>query len=309
MPLLRGAIPTPRHKLLSVIPHRAAPTPASFLVVPRQLSMWGNSTYGDCVSAEEAFAKAAWSTMLGLPETFIPEQQVISWASRNGYLNGADLTSVMDSMAASGMVASDGKTYTDGSYQGVDYMDDAALFSGIFAGASLKIGVAANQLEDAVNSTNGTSGWVGYNWSTDHNEDHCVGLCGFGTAADLAALFAKAGINISLPSAVPSNTPCAALYTWQTIGLVTLSSMRNITGEAYVRVPTTAQQPAPTPAPGPTPTPTPPAPTPTPPAPTPPAPTPTPAPPSGWSGTFLAGGPPWDHKTVTVSNGLIMIVQ
>ena len=46
--------------------------PAQFAYVPKQLSMWGNDQYGDCVSAEEAFAKACYS-----PEIFIDDQRKI----------------------------------------------------------------------------------------------------------------------------------------------------------------------------------------------------------------------------------------
>lgn len=326
MALLRGARPTPRHKLAAAAPHRAVTVPSCSLVFPKQISMWGNSTFGDCVSAEEAFAKAAWSTMLGLPETFITDATVVSWALKNGYLNGADLTDVMTSMSQSGMTASDGKIYTDGPYQSVNYQDDASLYSGIFTGASLKIGVAADQIETAVNSTNGASGWVGYGWQPDNNEDHCVGLCGFGAASDLIKLFSNYGVTITLPSAMSASTPCVALFTWNSIGLVELASVRNVMGEAWVRTPTTAQQPAPTPTPTPAPTPTP-TPTPTPPVPTPtpaptpvpvptptpppgptPTPAPTPSPVSGWSGTFESGGI-LGHQTVTVSSGLIISVQ
>ena len=51
---LRGAIPTPRHRLAAAHPHvptRAA-LPAQVAYVPAKLSMWGNNQYGDCVTAE-----------------------------------------------------------------------------------------------------------------------------------------------------------------------------------------------------------------------------------------------------------------
>ncbi len=246
MPLLRGAVPSPRHTLAAAIPFRAAPYPASYLVFPKKLSMWGNSQYGDCVSAEEAFGKAAWSTKLGLPETFITEQTVIQWARQHRYLNGAELVPVMQSMAAQGMQADDGHVYTDGSPLAVDYMNDDALFSAIYEGAAVKIGCAANQLEHAVNSTNGRSGWVGYGWQHDGNEDHCTALCGFAKqTSDLVGLFAQNGITVSLPSGFSPNAPSVAFYTWNSIGLVELASVRKIMGEAWIRRPTTPEQVAP----------------------------------------------------------------
>ena len=82
--LPRGAIPSPRHVLAAAIPHVPDPkisVPASFLMWPIQMSSWNNYTYGDCVSAEEAFAKAT-----AAPQTFIPEATVVAWATAHGYL-------------------------------------------------------------------------------------------------------------------------------------------------------------------------------------------------------------------------------
>lgn len=98
--LPRGAIPSPRNELAAAMPHVPDPkisVPPSFLAWPVQMSFWDNSTYGDCVSAEEAFAKAT-----ATPKTFIPEATVVDWASANGYLNGAMLTAVMRTMQTNG---------------------------------------------------------------------------------------------------------------------------------------------------------------------------------------------------------------
>jgi hypothetical protein len=65
--------------------------------IPRRLSFWGNYSYGACVSAEEAFAKACHER-----EIFIPEQEVIDWGTTNGFLNGAYLIDVVDAMEGSG---------------------------------------------------------------------------------------------------------------------------------------------------------------------------------------------------------------
>ena len=60
---------------------REYPSPQSFLMWPVQMSSWNNYTYGDCVSAEEAFAKAT-----AAPQIFIPEATVVAWATTHGYL-------------------------------------------------------------------------------------------------------------------------------------------------------------------------------------------------------------------------------
>jgi hypothetical protein len=64
----RGAIATPRNLLAAAMPYMpggleaaaVAPpaAPANFIRAPKRLSMWGNYDNGDCVTAEEAFAKA-----------------------------------------------------------------------------------------------------------------------------------------------------------------------------------------------------------------------------------------------------------
>ncbi len=251
---LRGAIPSPRCRAFAANPHRAAPVPDSWGVVPTKLTLWGNSDFGDCVSAEEAAAKAQYSTMCGLPETYISDAEVISWARSNGFLNGANLTDVMDAMAKSGMTAN-GQTYGDGPYQSVDWTNDAVLSSAIYQGP-VKIGVAADQLSNA--GAGDANGWWGTGFRKDGNEDHCVNLCGFGTAQSLADL-----MKVAVPSGVSPTARCYLLFTWGTIGIIDRPSMLAITGEAWLRLPTTPGQ-LPVPPPTPVPTPTPPGPPPSP---------------------------------------------
>ena len=65
----RGAIPTPRSALAGAVPYSVrVGAPPNSIVIPRQISMWGNDVHGDCVTAEEAFAKACNN-----PEIFISE--------------------------------------------------------------------------------------------------------------------------------------------------------------------------------------------------------------------------------------------
>ena len=95
----RGAIPANRHALAAAAPYSAerVEAPPTYIVIPRQLSFWGNYNYGDCVTAEEAFAKACSN-----PEIFISEDDAIAWATRHGVLNGAYLTTVMTWMETDG---------------------------------------------------------------------------------------------------------------------------------------------------------------------------------------------------------------
>src|SRR5205085_11704473 len=89
--------------------------PPEFAWVPSQLHVWGNSKYGDCVTAEEAFKCACYD-----PEIFIDEQTVITWAKKHGVLNGANLPDVMNMMQADGFQVSQ-QEYNDGPYAGVNY--------------------------------------------------------------------------------------------------------------------------------------------------------------------------------------------
>ena len=55
----RGALPSPRSVLAAAVPHTALiGAPPNFIMKPARISMWGNADHKDCVTAEEAFAKA-----------------------------------------------------------------------------------------------------------------------------------------------------------------------------------------------------------------------------------------------------------
>ena len=229
-PRPRGARRSPAHKAFAAPAHKAQAVPDSFGVVPPQLSYWDNSTYGDCVSAEEAAAKAQFSLMNGgTTELFILQSEVVNWASYNGFLNGADLTSVMEAMAKSGMTVG-GQTYRDGPYESVDWTNDATLSSAIYQGP-VKIGVAADQLENVVSATNG---WIATGFTSDQNTDHCVNLCGFGSLQALCGL-----LSVAVPPGTDPATRCYLLFTWSTIGIIDRASMLAITSEAWLRTPTT----------------------------------------------------------------------
>jgi hypothetical protein len=191
-----------------------------------KLSFWLNDVDGDCVTAEEAF-KCAAST----PEIFITDADVRSWAASHGVLNGAVIADVMTLMQKSGF-AQDGNLYNDGTHVAVDWTDVATLQNAIWQGP-VKIGVAATQLEHVVPDPP-SNGWFATGFTTDANEDHCVSLCGFGTLAWLAAQF-----GVVVPTGLDGSTPGYALFTWSSVGIVDVPSMTAITGEAWLRKPST----------------------------------------------------------------------
>jgi hypothetical protein len=225
--VLRGATPSPRSRLAGAMPHLiVGPTPPQFLYDPAKLSFWGNNQYGDCVTAEEAFAKSCH-----VPEIFISDQEVEDWAKQHNVLNGATLVEVLDWMVAKGF-ARDGRIYDDGPFNSVNWTHPAILQNAIAHGP-VKIGIAANQLE-TVWQSHPKNGWFATGFKQDNAEDHCVSLCGYGTFAWLAGK-----LKAQVPSGVDGATPGYALFTWDTIGIIDNPSMVAITHEAWLRNPTT----------------------------------------------------------------------
>lgn len=228
---MRGAIPSPPAFIASAPVHQTiVGAPPNFITIPAQLSMWGNDAYGDCVTAEEAFAKACSN-----PEIFIPQSTVIAWATQHGVLNGASLSGVLQTMKTDGFPVN-GSIYDDGGYAWVKYKDSANLQSAIALGP-VKLGIAADQIDTAWNSTQGKSGWFATDFHTDGKEDHCVSLCGYGTISWLASQ-----LRVAVPGGVDGSKLGYALYTWDSIGIIDEPSMVAITQEAWLRTPTTVSK-------------------------------------------------------------------
>lgn len=191
--------------------------------------MWGNATNGDCTVAEEAFAKAANN-----PEIFIGDDVVIAWAKANGAIDGDTLIDVLDKMQTGGL-AQDGHNYCDGAPLSVDWTNRAGLMSAIAQGP-VKIAVAADQLESTIRKlpVYPHNGWfaTGYVW--DPKLDHCVSLCGYGPVSWLAGQ-----MGVPVPSGIDGSVFAYGLFTWSSVGIIDEPSMLAITGEAWLRQPTT----------------------------------------------------------------------
>lgn len=234
---LRGAIPSSRHKLLAAEPHKLRDTiPAQVAYVPPKLSYWGNNQYGDCVTAEEAFNK-------DVSGVFVSDSIVEGWASKHGFLNGAMLTDVMDSMAKSGF-SQNSHVYGDGGYKSVDYSNEAILQSALSV-APVKIGIDANALPS---TAGGTNGWhaLGGSEGQFSNTDHCVALAGYGPSA---WLFAQLGV--AVPAGIDPAKICYLLFTWSSIGVVDHDWIMSTVSEAWLRNPSTVVDGSPIPNPGP----------------------------------------------------------
>lgn len=223
----RGAVPSPRHELAGARPYEAVgSTPPTCLYLPRELSFWGNSTYGDCVTAEEAFAKACHT-----PEIFITESEAVTWARDHGFLNGAVLIDVLRAMTSDGF-RQNGHTFDDGPAISVNWTNGPLLQNAIAQGP-VKIGIAADQL-DTVYSAHPSNGWFATGFHPDHQEDHCVSLCGYGSVAWLANQ-----LQVPVPQNANGAEVAYAMFTWDTVGIIELRSMLAITHEAWLRTPTT----------------------------------------------------------------------
>jgi len=236
--LPRGAIPSPRYELAAAMPHvpdTSIGVPPSFLMWPVQMDSWNNYVYGDCVSAEEAFAKAT-----AAPQTFIPQATVVQWAYDNGFINGATLTAVMTKMQTDGFFPGDGQAHCDGPFNSVNWTNAAILQSAIYSHGPVKIGVGAEDFQSNPHGlvTPGTSGWAMYNYPKNQPEDHCVSLCGYGTLAELVGLFHQHGVTVHAPVGMPTGL-CYAMFTWNSIGIIDQQSMLNMTYEAWIRTPVT----------------------------------------------------------------------
>jgi len=234
-PLPRGAIPATRAELAAAMPHvpdRGIAVPPSFLKWPVQMADWGNYSNGDCVTAEEAFAKAT-----AAPQTFFPDATVIAWAQAHGVLNGASLPAVMSAMQANGFPLGK-ETFDDGPHKSVDWTNAATLQSAIYSYGPVKIGVGAEAFQSNPNGhvTPGTSGWAMFNYPKNQPEDHCVSICGYGSLAALVGLFREHNVNVNVPNGMPTGL-CYAIFTWNSIGIVCEQSLLNMTYEAWIRNP------------------------------------------------------------------------
>ena len=231
----RGARPTPAARKAAAKKYRPMKAaPAWMAVIPSVLLDWLNLTDGDCVTAEEAYAKAVASIMAGQPELVITDDTVRTWATANGVLDGADLDQVLQLMTTAGF-RQGGQIYGDGPAAMVDYTNPAMLQSALCEGP-VKLGVVGDVLEGVVGSTNG---WLltGVPQQQAADEDHCIGLSGFGTIAQLCA-----ALSVAVPSGASPSAPAWLAFTWGTVGIIDQPSLLSMCFEAWLRTPTTVLQ-------------------------------------------------------------------
>lgn len=228
-----GELPTPNQELAAARPYRASGiAPESFIVWPMELGLGGSENLSHSSWAEEAFAKACAE-----PRISIPAEVVLSTARECGSANFAEF------MQTHGF-RMEGKAYLDGPFYSVDWTNVSALKSAIATVGPVKIGVSSADLATGAHGkvTPGTSGWAIYGLPASQPQSHCASLCGFGALEILVGLFSRHGVNVNVPPGMPAGL-CYALFTWGSIGIVDSQSLINITGEAWVRKPTTVVKP------------------------------------------------------------------
>jgi hypothetical protein len=221
--------PAPNQELATAQPYKASgAAPESFLAWPIEIGFWGNDKESNSIWAEEAFAKACTE-----PKVLIPTALVLSIARQCGSSNFSEF------MQTHGFEM-ERKAYFDGPFYSVDWTNAATLNNAIASVGPVKIGAASANFSSGSNGqvTPGTSGWAIYGQPTGQPEDHCASLCGYGSLAALIDLFARHGVKVSAPSDMPTGL-CYAMFSRGSIGVVDQQSLMNITGEAWVRNPTT----------------------------------------------------------------------
>lgn len=230
----RGAIPTPVDLIKSAArytPRIALQLDRDFIFKPKVIRWWGNDEYADCVTAEEAFAKACDPGTVA-----ISDYEAITWARKHQALNSARLPDVLGWMRNDGFVQG-AVQFNDGPALYVDWKNAGALRDAISQGP-VKIGLKSEQLEKAWEKNGRRSGWIAMGFTAESGLYHCVSLYGYGSMAWLAQQ-----MNVSLPAGVDGTQPGYAMFTWNSVGIIEASSLLAVTNEAWVRQPTTVTKP------------------------------------------------------------------
>ena len=234
---MRGCRPTPMHVLhqlkrqtrkLLTLP----PPPETFDATGqvRDWDMDGNDAWGDCVFAGEANYKRAVSKGTGVYEIEISAYNcVYDYLSYTGGLDeGADISAFLDWMEQVGLQDDDRSYRKNGRHGAIDATSTRELRFGVSLFRGVKAAVAADILDEAVGNESG--------WFCDATGvgpiDHNVELLGYGTANECLKICGKGP---TLPDLF-GRLPAFVLYTWATIGVITMRSLQSIIGEAHVRI-------------------------------------------------------------------------
>jgi hypothetical protein len=223
-----GEFPTPNHDLAGAPPYRAVgAAPESFIAWPVGIAFLGDEQLRNSIWAEEGFAKAC-----AKPEVFIPSDAIIFTARKCGLSNFSEFVQTHGFQV-------DGKAYLDGPFHSVDWTNAAALNGAIANVGPVKIGIAsADPAGWQAQVASGSSGWAICGLPPGQHQTNCASIFGYGPLATLVDLFERHGVSVTLPSCMPAGL-CYAMFTGGSVGIIDRESLMNITGEAWVRIPTT----------------------------------------------------------------------
>ncbi len=225
-----GEFPTPNQELAGARPYRASSVaPESFLAWPLEIDSWGDKDAANSSWAEEAFAKACAE-----PKVFVPAAVVLSASRECGSSNFAGF------MQTRGF-RMDRKVYLDGPFRLIGWTNAADLNGAIAHVGPVKIGVAsANLASPRGEVTPGTSGWAIHGLpARPARKSFARAFAATGRWPALVPISSRRrGVTVHAPSGMPTGL-CYAMFTWGSIGIVDRQSLMNITGEAWVRNPTT----------------------------------------------------------------------
>lgn len=193
----------------------------------RDFGMYGNSTWGTCVTAEEAAAKSVISAKTGAPEIRIPDRNAVDWARKHGYLNGAYLDEVLKTMVRDGLIDDAGREHRDDDTAvAIDGTKKLVMQLAIYYTGMVKVAINAGPVMAA---DNGQYGWILLN-ARGGSLDHCVGYCGYGSLE-----FCCQTLGVKVPAGADPKRFCLIMFTWSRLGIVSWEAALNMTGEWWMR--------------------------------------------------------------------------
>ena len=234
---LRGCIPTPLHVLHHLKRQTRnvltlSPPPKMFDATGqvRDWDMDGNDTWANCVFAGEANYKRAVTKATGVPEIQISANACIRayLLYTHGRDEGANISTFLDWMHCVGLEDDDRRHHKNGRHGALDVTSIQELRFGVSLFRGVKAAVAADILDTVVA---GKSGWICHKTGTGPI-DHNVELLAYGTVNEcLTICGTKSASHHSF-----ALLPAFVLYTWGTVGVITVQSLQSIIGEAHVRI-------------------------------------------------------------------------
>ena len=255
--VMTGCNPTPPNRLLFARPfiRRFAAPEECFNSNGTPMQMDGNDIYGDCPDACLGNILDVIKRILAYSGGPIPGANVIDWARRLGFLNGANIPDVLNALMDTPMIDESGQANLIGPHVGVPFDDLPTVKEALSSHYALDLGVNAGPLQDCIGNDPVavmpilTSPVNGYD-----QIDHSIPAFDYATAGNLAANYAdKYKFAVQLGD-LPAETPCIGLESWGTVVIAPEISFRYIAGEAWA----ITSFPAPGVAPPPPPTPRPP---------------------------------------------------